>query len=65
VNPRAFAITVTIAASCAFLAPLEPSCLMVYGPGRYKFRDFTICGAPLTAIVMIVTLVIVPRLWPL
>jgi di/tricarboxylate transporter len=64
-NPRTFAITVTIAASCSFVTPMEPSCLMVYGPGRYRFYDFITCGTPLTLAVMIVTLLMVPWLWPL
>jgi len=39
-NPRTFAIMIAVAASCSYLTPLEPSCLMVYGPGRYRFLDF-------------------------
>jgi di/tricarboxylate transporter len=65
VNPRTFAIAVTIAASCSFITPMEPSCLMVYGPGRYRFHDFIVCGAPLTLVVLIVTVFMVPWLWPL
>ena len=34
VDPRAFAMMVAVAASCSYLTPLEPSCLMVYGPGQ-------------------------------
>ena len=64
-DPRAFAMIVAIAASCSFLTPLEPSCLMVYGPGAYRFRDFLFVGAPLTLIIMIIALVLVPIRWPL
>lgn len=64
-NPRPFAMTVAIAASCSFLTPLEPSCLMVYGPGGYRFKDFLIVGAPLTVIILGITLLLVPRLWPM
>ncbi len=39
-NPRTFAMMIAVAASCSYLTPLEPACLMVYGPGRYRFRDF-------------------------
>ena len=38
-NQRTFAMMVAVAASCSYLTPLEPSCLMVYGPGGYKFSD--------------------------
>ncbi len=63
-DPRPFAMTVAIAASCSFLTPLEPSCLMVYGPGGYRFKDFLIVGAPLTVLILVIALVMVPRLWP-
>jgi di/tricarboxylate transporter len=64
-EPRAFAITVTLAASCSFITPLEPACLLVYGPGRYRFVDYFRVGLPLTLIVFVLNLLIVPRLWPL
>ena len=57
-------MTVAIAASCSFMTPLEPSCLMVLGPGRYRFRDFVIAGAPLTLLVFLVTMALVPMIWP-
>ncbi|HUP42912.1 MAG TPA: SLC13 family permease, partial [Thermoanaerobaculia bacterium] len=63
--PRPFAVTVALAASCSFITPLEPASLMVYGPGRYRFRDFFGVGLPLTLIVLAVTLLLVPWLWPL
>jgi di/tricarboxylate transporter len=64
-NPRAFAMAVAVASSCSFLTPLEPSCLMVYGPGRYRFRDFFIVGMPLTLGILVLTLLLVPLMWPL
>lgn len=64
-EPRAFAVTVALAASCSFITPLEPASLLVYGPGRYRFRDFFVVGLPLTLIVFVVTMLLVPRLWPL
>lgn len=64
-NPRTFAMTVAVAASCSYLTPLEPSCLMVYGPGNYKFSDFLKYGALLTVIIGAIALALVPRVWPL
>jgi di/tricarboxylate transporter len=64
-NPRAFAMIIAVAASCSYLTPLEPSCLMVYGPGRYRFMDFVKVGAPLTFATMLLALWLVPRFWPL
>jgi di/tricarboxylate transporter len=62
-NPRAMAMTVALAASSSFLTPLEPSCLLVYGPGRYRFMDFVRLGSGLTLIAFILTLLLVPLIW--
>ena len=64
-NPRAFAITITLAASCSFISPLEPASLLVYGPGRYRFADYFRVGLPLTLLVFVVNLFLVPKFWPL
>jgi di/tricarboxylate transporter len=64
-DPRTFAIGVMLAASISFIAPLEPSCVIVYGPGRYRFMDFVRVGGLLTLILMLVVLPLVPLLWPL
>lgn len=63
-NPRTFAMMVAVAASCSYLTPLEPSCLMVYGPGRYRFADFLKVGSLLTVLIFIVAILLVPRIWP-
>lgn len=64
-NPRTFAIMIAVSASCSFITPLEPACLIVYGPGHYKFFDFTKVGSLLTIIVFIISILLVPRIWPL
>ena len=64
-NPRTFAMMIAVAASCSYLTPLEPACLMVYGPGRYRFSDFLRVGAPLVLLLFAVALWLVPRYWPL
>lgn len=64
-NPRTFAMMIAVAASCSYLTPLEPSCLMVYGPGRYKFADFLRVGSLLTLVIFSLAMFIVPLLWPL
>jgi di/tricarboxylate transporter len=65
VNPRAFGMMVAVAASCSYLTPLEPSCLMVYGPGKYRFADFLKVGAPLTLLIYGLAIVLVPIVWPM
>lgn len=63
-NPRSFAMMVALAASCSFLTPLEPSCLLVYGPGRYRFADFVKVGLVPTVLIYIISIIMVPLLWP-
>ena len=63
-NPRTFAVTVTYAASCSFLTPLEPACVLVYTPGRYRFLDFVKVGSILTVAVFAIVIWLVPRFWP-
>ncbi len=65
VDPRPFVITVTLAASCSFITPFEPACLLVYGTGRYRFRDFVIVGSLLTLLAFAVCFFMIPWLWPL
>jgi di/tricarboxylate transporter len=64
-DARPFAMCVTIAASCSYLTPLEPSCLMVYSPGRYRFGDFLKVGSILTLLIFALTMLLVPIVWPL
>jgi len=62
-NPRTFAVAVTFAASFSFITPLEPACVLVYTPGRYRFMDFVKIGSILTIVVFIVAIVLVPIFW--
>lgn len=64
-NPRTFAIAVTYAASCSFLTPLEPACVLIYTPGRYRFLDFVKVGSILTLAVFALVILLVPIFWPL
>jgi len=64
-NARTFAVMIAVAASCSFITPLEPACLMVYGPGNYRFFDFVRVGSLLTLLVFGIALLMVPWLWPL
>jgi di/tricarboxylate transporter len=64
-NPRAFAVAVTYAASCSFLTPLEPACVLIYTPGRYRFFDFVKVGGILTVFVFLIIMFLVPLFWPL
>jgi di/tricarboxylate transporter len=65
INPRAVAVTITYAASCSFLTPLEPASVLVFTPGRYRFFDFVKVGSILTVIVFAIVMLLVPLRWPL
>ncbi|MFY0311318.1 SLC13 family permease [Leisingera sp. D0M16] len=65
VDARSLVVLVTLAASLSFITPFEPACLLVYGPGRYHFRDFVRAGLPLTIICLTLLLTLVPVFWPL
>jgi di/tricarboxylate transporter len=64
-NPRTFVMMIAAAASFSYLAQLEPACLMVYGPGRYRFTDFLKVDALLTVLIYLLAILQVPRIWPL
>jgi di/tricarboxylate transporter len=64
-NPRTFAVAITYAASFSFITPLEPACVLVYTPGRYKFMDFVKIGTILTIVVFVVAILLVPVFWDL
>lgn len=63
-NPRTFSVMIAVAASTSFITPLEPSCLLVYGLGRYRFMDFIKVGSLLTVFIFILAIVLVPMIWP-
>jgi di/tricarboxylate transporter len=66
VHPLPFVMAITVAASCGFATPLGyQTNLMIYGPGGYKFTDYLRYGGPLNLLVMAVTIVLAPLLWPL
>lgn len=65
VNPRSFGIAIMLSASISFITPFEPSCILVYGPGKYRFFDFMKIGLPLTIILVMIIIYMVPVLWPL
>jgi len=64
--PFPLVLTVMFAASTSFLSPVGyQTNTMIYGTGVYKFTDFLKVGAPLNALLMVVTSVAVYLLWPM
>ncbi len=65
ISPYPLLMTVAIAASTAFSTPVaSPVNTLVLGPGGYKFNDFVKLGVPLQLLVMALTLLAVPVLFP-
>jgi di/tricarboxylate transporter len=65
-SPYPFAMIVALAASTAFMTPVSsPVNTLVVTPGNYTFGDFVRVGTPLSLIVMIVCVLLVPWLLPL
>jgi di/tricarboxylate transporter len=65
-NPRAFAVAVTIAASTSFVTPIGyQTNTMVYGMGGYRFGDFVRLGLPVTLVSLAAIVIFVPLFWPL
>jgi di/tricarboxylate transporter len=63
-EPFSFVLAVTFAASTAFMTPVGyQTNLMVYGPGGYRFTDYVRVGAPLQALLTVVTTVGIVVLW--
>jgi len=63
-EPRPFVFTVAFAASSSFITPIGyQTNLMVYGPGGYKFSDYTRVGLPLSLILLVSAVLIIPKLW--
>jgi len=64
INVQSLAMVIAISASASFLSPVaHPANSLVMGPGGYKFSDYLKVGLPLTAVVLIVTLIFLPIFW--
>jgi anion transporter len=64
-SPHAVLMAIAIAASCAFATPVgTPPNTLVLGPGGYKFMDYVKPGIGLIVICMIVSVIVIPMVWP-
>jgi di/tricarboxylate transporter len=65
ISPYPVAMTIAIAASSAFLTPVaSPVNMLVVAPGGYKFMDFVKTGMPMFVIALLVSLLLIPVLFP-
>jgi di/tricarboxylate transporter len=65
-NPQPFVLATVIGASTSFLTPIgHQANVLVFGPGGYKFTDFTRVGGLLNIVIFAVTMIFLPMIWPL
>jgi di/tricarboxylate transporter len=64
-DPKPFIFAVCYAASASFITPVGyQTNLMVYGPGGYRYSDYIKVGLPLGIILWIVSVLVIPMIWP-
>ena len=64
-DPHAFVMGTAIAASNSFVTPIgHQACILVYGPGGYRFFDFAKVGLPLTILIWILMTIFLPIFFP-
>lgn len=65
VSPYPFTLIIAVAASAAFMTPVSsPVNTLILGPGGYRFSDFVKVGVPFTLLIMVVSVLLVPVLFP-
>ncbi len=64
-DPKAVLMAIAVAASCAFASPVgTPPNTLVLGPGGYKFMDYVKAGTGLVIVCFIVSIIVIPIVWP-
>ena len=62
---KAVLMAIAVAASCAFATPVgTPPNTLVLGPGGYRFMDYLKAGCGLVIVCFIVSLIVIPMVWP-
>lgn len=66
VDPRPLVVVVMLAASASFATPIGyQTNTLVYSAGGYRFVDFLKVGVPMNVMAGVVTVMVVPMIWPL
>ena len=64
--PETAMMAVAMAASASFTSPIShPANILVMGPGGYRFVDYLKVGVPLTIVVFLAVMLVLPVFWPL
>jgi len=65
-QPETAMMAIAMAASASFTRPIShPANILVMGPGGYRFVDYLKIGVPLTLVIFVVVMVVLPIFWPL
>jgi di/tricarboxylate transporter len=65
ISPYPLLMTVAVSASAAFLSPVGHAAnVLIMGPGGYRFKDYLKVGLPLTLVVLVLLLLVLPVFWP-
>jgi di/tricarboxylate transporter len=65
-NPEAFLVAVAVSGSLAFMTPISHQAnVLVMGPGGYRFTDFSRVGVPMAFLLSVISIILLPILWPL
>jgi di/tricarboxylate transporter len=65
ISPLILMMGIAIAASASFLSPVShPANVLIMGPGGYRFSDYIKVGLPLTIVVVVIALIVLPIFWP-
>ena len=66
IMPQTAMMAVAMAASASFTSPIShPANILVMGPGGYRFSDYIKVGVPLTLVIFVTVMVLLPIFWPL
>ena len=65
-DPRSLVMGVALASSLAFMTPLGHAVnVLIMGPAGYRFHDFLKLGLPLTVLLLVILVLLLPVVWPL
>lgn len=65
ISPMPFFVVICVAASASFSTPIGyQTNLIVQGIGNYKFTDFLRIGLPLNIITFLISVILIPQIWP-
>ena len=64
-DPRAAVMGVLMASCVSIMTPMAAPCqIMIMEPGGYKLKDYLKCGTPLAIIIAIVSIFMLPMMFP-